>query len=93
MSMGATAAVHLWQVCANVERVLAVELLCGAQGLDFLAPLTPGPGVSVLHEAVRRRSPHLERDRSLAAEIDQLAAAVRDGSILAEVEGAAGELR
>ena len=93
VSMGATAAVHLWQVCANVERVLAVELLCGAQGLDFLAPLTPGPGVSVLHEAVRRRSPHLERDRSLAAEIDQLAAAVRDGSILAEVEGAAGELR
>ena len=37
VSMGATAAVHLWQVCANVERVLAVELLCGAQGLDFLS--------------------------------------------------------
>ena len=44
VSMGATAAVHAWQVCANVERVLAVELLCGAQGLDFLAPLRPGPG-------------------------------------------------
>ena len=38
VSMGATAAVHCWQVCANVERVLAVELLCGAQGIDFLAP-------------------------------------------------------
>ena len=71
--MGATAAVHLWQVCANVERILAVELLCGAQGLDFLEPLRPGPTVSVLHRAVRERSPRLERDRSLAAEIDALA--------------------
>ena len=93
VSMGATAAVHLWHVCANVERILAVELLCGAQGLDFLAPLRPGPGVSVLQRAVRERSPRLERDRSLADEIDLVAAGVRDGSLLAEVEAAAGELR
>ena len=75
VSMGATAAVHLWHVCANVERILAVELLCGAQGLDFLEPLRPGPAVAVLHRAVRERSPRLERDRSLAAEIDALAGA------------------
>jgi histidine ammonia-lyase len=93
VSMGATAAVHLWQVCANVERILAVELLCGAQGLDFLAPLRPGPGVSVLRQAVRERSPRLDRDRSLAAEIDSVAAGIRDGSMLAEVESAAGALR
>jgi histidine ammonia-lyase len=93
VSMGATAAVHLWQVCANVERVLAVELLCGAQGLDFLSPLRPGPGVSVLQRAVRERSPRLDRDRSLADEIDLVAAGVRDGSLLAEVERVAGELR
>ena len=93
VSMGATAAVHLWHVCANVERILAVELLCGAQGLDFLEPLQPGPAVAVLHRAVRDRSPRLERDRSLAAEIDALAGAVRDGSLLGEVEAAAGALR
>jgi histidine ammonia-lyase len=93
VSMGATAAVHLWQVCANVERVLAVELLCGAQGLDFLAPLQPGPAISVLHQAVRERSPRLDRDRSLADEIDLVASGVRDGSLLAEVESAAGDLR
>jgi histidine ammonia-lyase len=91
--MGATSAVHLWQVCANVERILAVELLCGSQGLDFLAPLRPGPAVSVLRRAVRERSPRLEHDRSLAAEIDLVAAGVRDGSLLAEVESAAGALR
>jgi histidine ammonia-lyase len=47
----------------------------------------------VLHDAVRERSPRLDRDRSLADEIDLVAAGVRDGSLLAQVEGAAGELR
>jgi histidine ammonia-lyase len=93
VSMGATAAVHAWQVCANVERVLAVELLCGAQGLDFLAPLKPGPGIAALHAALRERSPHLDDDRSLAADIETVARAIRDGSLVAAVEGAVGALR
>jgi histidine ammonia-lyase len=61
VSMGATAAVHAWQVCANVERVLAVELLCGA-GLDFLVPLWPGPGRWRCRGAVDL--PHFGDDRS-----------------------------
>jgi histidine ammonia-lyase len=92
VSMGATAAVHCWQVCANVERVLAVELLCGAQGIDFLSPLRPGPGVAALHAALRERSPHLADDRSLTADIESVAAGIRDGSLLAAAEGAAGPL-
>ena len=92
VSMGATAAVHCWHVCGNVERVLAVELLCGAQGLDFLAPLRPGPGVAALHAALRERSPHLDDDRSLSAEIELVAAAVRDGSLLDAVESGFGAL-
>ena len=47
----------------------------------------------MLHRAVRERSPRLERDRSLAAEIDALADALRDGSLLTEVESASGALR
>ncbi len=90
VSMGATAAVHCWHVCRNVERVVAVELLCGAQGLDFLAPLRPGPGVAALHAALRERSPHLDDDRSLSAEIEPVAEAVRDGSLLDAVESGFG---
>ncbi len=86
VSMGATAAVHAWQVCHNVERVLAVELLCGAQGLDFLAPLRPGPAVTALHATLRETSPHLADDRSLSAEIEQVADRIRDGSILTAVQ-------
>jgi histidine ammonia-lyase len=93
VSMGATAAVHLWRVCDNVEHVVAVELLCGAQGLDHLAPLRPGPGVAALHAAVRELSDHLGRDRQLAGDIDAVAGAIRSGSLLAGVEAAAGQLR
>ena len=87
VSMGATAAVHLWHVCANVERVLGIELLCGAQGLDFLAPQAArARRWRRAHAAVREISPHLDADRSLTAEIEALAGRIRDGSLLAAVE-------
>jgi histidine ammonia-lyase len=92
VSMGATSAVHLWHVCANVERVLAIELLCGAQGVDFLAPKRPGPAVRAAHAAVRELSPHLDCDRSLAAEINAVAGRIRDGSLLAVVESGSAPL-
>jgi histidine ammonia-lyase len=93
VSMGATSAVHLWHVCANVERVLGIELLCGAQGLDYLAPLRPGPAVAAVHAAVRELSPHLDADRSLTDEIEMLAGRLRDGSLLAAVEAGSAPLR
>jgi histidine ammonia-lyase len=93
VSMGATSAVHCWQVCANVERVLAVELLCGAQGLDFLAPLRPSAGIAAMHAGIRSISPHLDDDRSLSGEIEAVAAAVRDGRLVAAAQAAAGPLR
>jgi histidine ammonia-lyase len=92
VSMGATSAVHLWHVCANVERVLAIELMCAAQGVDFLAPKRPGPAVRAAHAAVRELSPHVDRDRSLAAEIAAVAGKIRDGSLLAAVESGSAPL-
>ena len=92
VSMGATAAVHLWHVCANVERVLGIELLCGAQGVDFLAPKRPGPAVAAAHAAVRELSPHVDADRSLAGEIEAVAGRIRDGSLLAAIEAGSAPL-
>jgi len=92
VSMGATAAVHLWHVCANVERVLGIELLCGAQGVDFLAPKRPGPAVAAAHAAVRELSPHVDADRSLSGEIEAVAGRIRDGSLLAAVEAGSAPL-
>ena len=46
VSMGNAAGLKAWQVLANAERALAIELLAGAQAVEFLAPLEPGVGVA-----------------------------------------------
>jgi histidine ammonia-lyase len=93
VSMGNAAGVKAWQVLANVERVLAIELLAGVQGVEFLAPLQPGVGVRVARELVRSLSPRLRDDRSLSADIEAVAQAIRDGALVDAVEAEIGELR
>jgi histidine ammonia-lyase len=93
VSMGNASGLKAWQVLANAERVLAIELLAGAQGVEFLAPLQPGVGVRAAREFVRSLSPRLRDDRPLAPDIEVVAAAVRDGSLVEAVEADAGELR
>ncbi len=93
VSMGNTAALKAWQVLANVERALAIELLAGAQGVEFLAPLEPGVGVRATRAFVRSLSPRLGDDRPLSGEIESVASSIRDGSLVAGVETEIGELR
>jgi histidine ammonia-lyase len=76
MAMGA--AWKARRVLRNLENILAIELMCGAQGIDFRAPLTPGRGVRTAHERVRAIVPHLENDRVLSADISALVAAVSE---------------
>ena len=81
VSMGNAAGLKAWQVLANCESTLAIELLAGAQGVEFLAPLEPGIGVRAARAFVRDLSPRLKDDRSLAPDIEAVAAAIRDGSL------------
>ncbi|OLE01386.1 MAG: histidine ammonia-lyase [Actinobacteria bacterium 13_1_20CM_4_69_9] len=92
VSMGNAAGLKAWQVLANSERALAIELLAGAQGVEFLAPLEPGAGVRATHAFVRSLSPRLGDDRPLARDIEAVAEAIRDGSLIAAVESDVGEL-
>ena len=92
VSMGNASGLKAWQVLANSERALAIELLAGAQAVEFLAPLEPGVGVRAAHAFVRELSPRLDDDRPLASDIEAVAAAIRDGSFIAAVEAEAGEL-
>jgi len=74
MAMGA--AWKARRVLRNVENILAIELMCGAQGIDFRAPLTPGRGVRVAHSRVRAIVAPLVKDRVLSTDMKALAAAV-----------------
>jgi len=77
MAMGA--AWKARRIIQNVRHVLAIELMCAAQGLDYRAPLRPGRGVARAHAAVRSLVPKLERDRVLSGDIERLAGAIDRG--------------
>jgi histidine ammonia-lyase len=92
VSMGNAAGLKAWQVVANSELALAIELLAGAQAVEFLAPLEPGEGVRATHAFIRSLSPRLGDDRPLAPDIEAVAGAIRDGTLIAAVEAEVGEL-
>ena len=92
MSMGAFAALKAREVVGNVLRVIAIELLCGAQGLEFREGLRPGRGVAAAHDFIRERVPRLEGDRPQSPDIEALSEMVRDGSLIKRVEEAVGPL-
>jgi histidine ammonia-lyase len=84
--MGMSAAWKAERILVNASRVVAIELLAGAQGLEFLQPLKPGRGVARTYEAVRRQVPALDGDRPMSEEIELMAGLVREGAF--DPEGA-----
>ena len=85
VSMGSIAARHARAVLDNAERVLAIELLSAAQGLDLrlasACGLVPGAGVAEALRRIREVVPHLDRDREQAADIDHAIALVEAGTL------------
>jgi histidine ammonia-lyase len=77
MAMGA--AWKLRRIIGNVRNVLAIELLCGAQGIDFRRPLRSSTPVEEAHAIVRELVPSLERDRAVSPDILIVAQAIADG--------------
>ncbi len=75
--MGMTGAIKLRQIVEHAERILAIELMCAAQALEFRRPLRSSAEIERAHDAVRSVVPRLEQDRVLAPDIDALAAAIR----------------
>jgi histidine ammonia-lyase len=79
VSMGMTGAIKLRQIVEHAERIVGIELMCAAQGLEFRRPLKSGVRVEQAYEAVRGVVARLEQDRVLSTDIDALAGAVRSG--------------
>jgi histidine ammonia-lyase len=82
--MGMAAAWKARRILANARRVVAAELLCGAQGLEYVKPLAPGRGVGRLYARVRGLSPAvppLGADRPPTPDLERLARAVAEGEL------------
>jgi histidine ammonia-lyase len=81
-SMGALAALKAREVADRAAHVIAIELVCACQGLEFHRPLRTTPVLELAVEQVRTLVPRLEEDRSLAAELTGLAGALRTGTLV-----------
>jgi histidine ammonia-lyase len=88
VSMGATAALKLAVIHDHVRTVLAIELLCAAQGIDLRRPLTTTARLERVHAAIRARVPAMLVDRPLAPDIAAMRALVDDGSLVAAAASA-----
>ena len=91
-SMGSISAQKCWRVLRNVQTVIAIEMLCAAQAIDFHAPLQCGKGTRAAHRTIRSTIPHLDRDRVLYDDIQKALGLLLDGNILRRVTNAVGKL-
>jgi histidine ammonia-lyase len=81
VSMGWGAGRKLLEIIENVRRVIAIEILCAVQAIEYRQPLNPGEGTTRLMAAVREKVTPLEGDRSHAGDIDAIAAMIESGEI------------
>jgi histidine ammonia-lyase len=92
VSMAPLAARKCRAVVTHTTRVLACEVLCAAQGLEFHKPLRPGKGVEAAYRHVREHVRPLGRDRTLHRDLEAVERLIRSGSLLAAVEEVCGGL-
>jgi histidine ammonia-lyase len=92
VSMSTGAARKCRQAVTNTTRVLACELLCGAQGLEFHQGLRPGRGVEAAYRHIRAHVRPLGRDRTLHRDLEAVERLIRSGSLLLAVEDVCGTL-
>ncbi|WP_319455341.1 MULTISPECIES: histidine ammonia-lyase [unclassified Mycobacterium] len=92
VSMGWSAARKLRKAIDGLTRVLAIEVLTAARGIDMRAPLAPAPATGAVVEAVRTRVAGPGADRHLAPEIEAVFELARDGALVAAAESVTGPL-
>jgi histidine ammonia-lyase len=88
VSMGMVAARHARQVLDNVERMIAIELLCAAQALDLRGVAQAGTGTRATHAVIRTHTAPLSEDRPLADDVDAVCRLIDDEMLVNAVDAA-----
>jgi len=82
VSMAAHGARRLGAMNENLARILGVELLCAAQGIDFRAPLATSGTLQRVVARVRQEVATLGEDRYLAPDLERAAVMIASGDIV-----------
>lgn len=77
VSMGSISGRKFNQVLGNVEKILAIELMLGCQGIEFRRPLKTGQRLEEVYALVRSKVKKLEDDRLIAEDIEKMIELVR----------------
>jgi histidine ammonia-lyase len=96
VSMGTIAIRQTEEILRNVQRVIAIELLCAAQAMDLLnenKKLLGGEGSRTAYKVIRDKIPYLDKDRELNTDIEAMVSIMRSGDFIEAVESAAGEIK
>ncbi len=92
VSMGWSAARKLRRGIDGLTRVLAIEVLNAARGIEMRAPLTPGPGTAAVIAAVREHTKGPGADRYLSPEIGAVVELAQTGALVRAAESSVGRL-
>ncbi|MCK5164653.1 MAG: histidine ammonia-lyase [Desulfobacula sp.] len=92
VSMGSIAARKCRDIVGNTEEVIAIELLCAAQGIDLFTNVKAGDGTLAAYEVIRSKVDYMKEDRLLSADIAKVKKLLRSGSIVKAVEDKVGKL-
>jgi histidine ammonia-lyase len=93
VSMGCTAARQTWQILDNLERILALELMAAAQGIDLRRESLGdgarlGRGTRAAYNCVRDRVPFLENDDVMYVHIEAVRGLIAEGTLVESIEAA-----
>jgi len=88
VSMGSIAARKATEILRNVEHILAIELLCAAQGVDFRGPDKLGKGTKAAYSLVRKKVSALKEDRVMSTDIEAVVELVRSRELIKTIEEA-----
>jgi len=91
-SMGSIGAIKSFDVINNVKKIIAIEFLCAAQGMDFLRPLKSGKGSEAAYQYIRERLKHISEDTIVSDLILKMSEIIYDENFLRAVEKKTGKL-
>lgn len=93
VSMGVTSGRKLLEIVENTKNVLAIELLCNTQALDFQSPLKTSPALQKAHQLIRKHVDTITTDRVFGWDMERIKKLIDNREIVSEVESVLGKLK
>ncbi len=93
VSMGSVAASKLLRILTNLQNIVAIEILCACQALQFRDRCRLAPATKAVYDLVRGQIPPLKEDRFLEPEIKLARDLAVSGQILQAAENIVGRIK